>query len=428
MKKKIIKPISAIRGMLIMPGDKSVSHRAVIMGSIARGMTTVRNMLHCDDCNYTIEAFRSMGVRIEIAPDGDMLIEGKGLRGLARPPQGEIFLGESGTSMRILPGVIAGQDFDVTFTGGPSLSKRPMKRIIDPLKKMGVVVKASKGGFPPLTVRERIKKPAVHTLKVASAQVKSCILLAGLYLPRTTIVIEPVRSRDHTERMLRSFGAEVLEKDRSVSITGGKELTGKSVAVPGDISSAAFFMAAAVLLPGSRITLPSVGVNRTRSGVLDVLTRMGASVEIINERGSPEPIADITVSSSPIHGVTIEKEELPRLIDEVPIIIVLAARAAGTTVIEGAHELRVKETDRIESMVSNLRRMGAKITAKGDDIIVEGVPTLRGASIEAFGDHRTAMSLSVAALSAEGKSELDDPECVSKSFPGFFEVLNKVSG
>jgi 3-phosphoshikimate 1-carboxyvinyltransferase len=422
--KKEVRPAQRLYGAITLPGDKSISHRAVMLGSISKGRTTVEGLLDCDDCNYTIEAFRKMGVAI-VRDGGSTVINGVGLRGLKKPV-GALYAGESGTTMRILPGILAGQGFESVVDGDESLSKRPMKRVIEPLSLMGVDISSARGGYPPLKILGGNVRPIKYTMKVPSAQVKSAILFAALYGGGTTTVEELSRSRDHTERMMKYFGAKLKTEGSKVSVSGGKELTGRSLEVPGDISSASFFMVGAILLGGSKVRIQKVSINPTRAGILDVFSRMGARYRIVNRVDAFEPYADIEVVSSPTNGIVIERSQIPALIDELPAIFVLAAFSKGKTVIQGADELRVKETDRIESMKENLARMGASFTAKGGDIIIEGSEELKGASFKSFGDHRTVMSMVIASLAAKGKSAIDDVSCVSKSFPGFFKALDAI--
>jgi 3-phosphoshikimate 1-carboxyvinyltransferase len=410
-----------ISGEIRVPGDKSISHRAVMLGAIARGDTRIRNLLDCDDCANTIKAFRAMGV--DIRDDGpDTVVKGCGLSGL-RQPKSDISIGESGTSMRLLAGLVAGQRVDVTLTGSGQLLHRPMKRITEPLSLMGVDIKSSKDGFPPLKITGGAVSPINYKLPVASAQVKSAVLFAGLYAKGTTIVEEGTRSRDHTERMMKAFGADLDVSGLKIKLAGGKELSARHVDVPGDISSAAFFLAAATILKGSKIRISGVGINTTRMGAIDVLLRMGARIDLADKRGDFEPVADIIAESAATKGVTISKDEIPLLIDELPAIFVVAALSKGRTVIKGAQELRFKETDRIASMQNNLRAMGSRFDVEGDDIVIEGSGSLKGAGLKSFGDHRTCMASAIAALAAQGESAIDDIECVGKSFPEFFDVL-----
>ena len=417
-----VKTADKLVGKIILPGDKSISHRAVMIGAISKGKTIAKDILDCDDCNYTIRAFKNMG--IEIKRSGVYTtIEGKGLRGL-KQPKNDLNVGNSGTSMRLLAGILAGQSFNVTLNGDESLSIRPMKRITEPLSLMGVDINSSIGGYPPLTIKGGNVKPINYRMPIPSAQIKSAILFAGLYADGITTVEEPFKSRDHTERMLKYFGAKVVKADNlKISIEGGRELEAKMLEVPSDISSASFFITGAVLLKGSKIRIEKVGINPTRAGILDILVKMGAKIIITNKKNVFEPMGDIEVESSSTHGILINEAEIPGIIDELPIIFVLASLSSGRTIIKGAEELRVKETDRIKSMKENLEAMGAKIRLEAKEIIIEGVGELRGASFKSYGDHRTCMAMAIAALAAKGSSEIDDAKCVEKSFPNFFEVL-----
>ena len=422
MKPIDIKPADKLTGRIILPGDKSISHRAVMIGAISKGRTVAKDILDCDDCNYTISAFKNMGV--EIKKEGAYTtIEGKGLKGLKKP-YNNLNVGNSGTTMRLLSGILAGQDFSATLEGDASLSARPMKRIIEPLSMMGARINSARDGHPPLIIEGGKVKNIDYKLPIPSAQIKSAILLAGLYGDGITTIEEEFKSRDHTERMLKYFGAKIKAGGAKVSVEGGNELEAKTFEIPGDISSASFFMAGAILLEGSKIRIEKIGINPTRAGILDVLTRMGAKVSISNKKDAFEPVGDIEVASGPTHGITIDEAAIPGIIDELPIIFVLASFSSGRTVIKGAQELRVKETDRIRSMKENLERMGASIALSAGEIIIEGAGRgLVGSSFKSYGDHRTCMSMAIAALAAKGSSKIDDAECVAKSFPEFFEVL-----
>lgn len=421
MKIKTIEPIKKIYGDISLPGDKSISHRAVMLGAISKGRTSARGLLDCDDCNYTIRAFRDMGVNI--TKEGDVtLVEGVGLRGLKRPAS-PIRVGNSGTSMRILAGILAGQDFKSVLEGDQSLSKRPMRRIVEPLSLMGADIEAASGDFPPIRIRGGDLKPIDYRMPVSSAQVKSAILFAGLYASGVTVVEESVKSRDHTERMMKYFGADIKVNGLKVSLAGGRELDGKAVEIPGDISSASFFIAGAVLLKDSKVTIKKVSINPTRSGILGVLSRMGARVKVLNKVDAFEPYGDIKAESGPLKGIVIDSAQIPGIIDELPIIFVLASLAKGRTVIKGAGELRFKETDRIISMKESLENMGGSVIVEKDEIVIDGVSQLDGAGLKSFGDHRTCMAMTIASLTAKGESSIDDVECVNKSFPGFFEIL-----
>ncbi|MBN2452780.1 MAG: 3-phosphoshikimate 1-carboxyvinyltransferase [Candidatus Omnitrophica bacterium] len=424
MKPKKLLPAKMLSGEITLPGDKSISHRAIMLGAIARGKTSVRGLLDCDDCRYTARAFKDMGLRVA-RKGGITVIEGAGLRGLKRP-RAPINVGNSGTSMRLLAGILAGQGFGAVLTGNEGLLRRPMKRIVDPLAMMGVNIAAGPDGLPPIKINGAAMKAISYKMPVSSAQVKSAILFAGLYASGTTTVNEKVKSRDHTERMMKYFGADVRTNGLAVSVSGGRELAGREIEIPGDISSASFFIAGAVLLAGSKINIRKVSINPTRVGILNILSAMGARVKIVNKVDAFEPYADIEVESGPINGVEIGQRDIPGIIDELPVIFVLASLAKGRTVIKGAEELRVKETDRIDSMMYNLGRMGANISVDRGTIVIDGVERLRGAELKSYGDHRTVMSMAIAALTASGASSIDDVECVSKSLPEFFELLSKL--
>jgi len=423
-----IKPIKKLSGTLQLAGDKSISHRAVMCGAIANGETRVKNLLDCDDCNYTIEAFRRMGVSIRSVKN-ETIITGNGLRGLKKPSVAKINVGNSGTTMRILAGILAGQDFETSLEGDTSLSNRPMMRIVEPLTQMGVDIRVSTGGYPPLKIKGGPVRPIDYKMFVPSAQVKSAILFAGLYAKGTTIVEEAFKSRDHTERMLKLFGSKIRVDGLKISVEGGVELEGKTFDIPGDISSASFFMAGAVLLNDSKVRIERVSINPTRAGILKIMSGMGANIRILNKADLFEPAGDVEVETSRTKGIIIGESEIPGIIDELPIIFVLAALSKGRTVIKGAEELRVKETDRINSMKTNLEKMGADIKITKNEIVIDGVEELKGSkNLRSFGDHRTCMAMTIAALAAKGESEIDNIGCVNKSFPGFFKYLKKLEG
>ena len=417
-----IKPVKKIAGDVTVPGDKSISHRALMIGAITMGSTKIKGLPDSDDCNYTAKAFRDMG--INIIEKGDVtIVEGKGLRGLKKPGN-PIYVGNSGTTMRILSGILAGQDFESTLTGDIGISTRPMRRVVEPLSMMGAKISAKDGEYPPLTIAGGKVRPIIYKNSIASAQIKSAILFAGLYSKGTTKVMEPVKSRDHTERMLKYFGAKIKIEGKCVSVSGGKELRARAFEIPGDISSASFFMIAAILLKGSRIKIRNVSVNPTRAGILKTLSMMGADVKVVNKKANgPEPAADIIVKYSRTRGITITRDMVPSIIDELPVIFVLASLSKGVTKIEGLQELRVKETDRIESMRHGLKAMGADFRVEGDSVVIDGIERLKGASLKSFGDHRTCMALAIAALTAEDDSDIKGAESVSKSFPSFFDLL-----
>ena len=435
-----------MRGEIFLPGDKSIAHRSIIISAISHGITKIENFPANKDCLSTIRAFKKLGVRITKASSA-VTVNGAGLLGLKKH-KGSILLGDSGTTLRLILGVLAGQNFGAKLVAGQSLSQRPMLRVTKPLRMMGAVIKskvrrekAKIEEYPPITIKGGDLKPITYRMPVASAQVKSAILLAGLYAPGITRVIEPVRTRDHTERMLELFKADIKVHKNIIVINGGRELVSPgTLTIPGDISSAAFFIVLAAIMPDSRLLIKNLGLNPLRTGIIRVLKKMGAKIQVSGVRcqvSGTEPIGDILVKSSALKGTIVRKEEIPSLIDELPILMVAAANAKGKTVFEGVSELRVKETDRIKSMFHNLKRMGAKIeistidhrpstTKPIESIVIEGVKQLKGAKVRSFGDHRTAMSMVIAGLSASGKSKIDDISCIDKSFPGFLKVLKSL--
>ncbi|MFA5893905.1 MAG: 3-phosphoshikimate 1-carboxyvinyltransferase [Candidatus Margulisiibacteriota bacterium] len=408
-----------------LPGDKSISHRAVMLGALARGETVIRNYLASADCLATIDCFRKLGVAINVT-GSELRVMGKGLQGL-RPAKEALDVGNSGTTIRLISGILAGQSFTTKITGDASIQRRPMGRIAKPLRLMNAsIAGVERDGeiYAPLQIFGGNLEPISYELPVASAQVKSAVLLAGLFAGGETSVLEKNQSRDHTERMLEHFGATIRITNHESRITGQKEFDGAEVDVPGDISSAAFFIVAGLILPGAVITLREVGVNPTRTGIIDVLHRMGADLVVENERIiSGEPRADLVVRSSELRAVKIDGEIIPRLIDEIPIIAVAATQAVGTTEIRGAKELRVKESDRIKTIASELRKMGAKIEELDDGLKITGPTKLTGAKIESYGDHRIAMSAAIAGLITEGRTRVTDTACIETSFPGFEEIL-----
>jgi len=425
-----IEKISRLKGNICLPGDKSISHRAIMISSMASGKSSIFNLLQGLDCKATLEAFQSMGISIEAGADGSIAVEGRGLRGLKRP-DGPIDLGNSGTSMRLLLGILAGQKFEATLTGDSSLIKRPMKRVTHPLRLMGADIEgADDANLPPLTIKGGPLKSIDYNSPVASAQVKSAIMLAGLYADGITTTTEPYRSRDHTERMLESFGLSIREDNLSVSVKsmGSSEFQGRRIDIPGDISSAAFFIALGLLVKDSEISISSCGINPTRGGIIKVLQRMGAHIEINdnNYTNMFEPTADIIVKTTSLSATTVTRDEIPSLIDEVPLIALCATQAEGETVIEGIGELRVKETDRVNSIIANLSRMGADIRSEADTIIINGPLKLKGLSVDSFGDHRTAMMLVVAGAVAEGDTQVNDTDCIATSFPDFMDRLKSL--
>jgi 3-phosphoshikimate 1-carboxyvinyltransferase len=426
LKSHTTRKAKSVRGQITVPGDKSISHRAVMMGSIATGTTTIRGFLRGEDNIATLNAFRKMGVHIR-DEDGHLLIEGRGLRGLEEPSD-ILDCGNSGTSMRLITGLLSGQDFFSVLTGDQYLRKRPMKRVLDPLRRMGAEIFARAGGnLAPLAINGRELEGISFESPISSAQVKSAVLFAGLYASGETRVIEPHLSRDHSERMLRYFGADIEILPNGAIVRGGRELEGKEVDVPGDISSAAFFLVAALVTTDSELMIRNVGVNPTRTGIIDILTAMGASLEMVDRREiSGEPVANLLVRSSSLKGIEIGGEVVPRAIDEFPVICVAASLAQGKTVIRDARELRVKETDRIAAMACNLRKAGVPVTETDDGMVIEGVDRLHGGTVDSFGDHRIAMSMLIGGLAAKDCLTVNDVECIGTSFPDFTDLIDKV--
>ena len=418
---------SPLRGELTVPGDKSISHRAVMFGSISEGLTEITDFLQGADCLSTISCFRKLGIEIENTGER-ILVHGRGLHGLTAPSE-TLDAGNSGTTTRLISGILAGQNFSSRLTGDASIQSRPMNRIIHPLREMGAQISSeNENGCAPLLIRGTSLHGIDYRSPVASAQVKSCILLAGLYADRETSVTEPALSRDHTERMLKSFGARVKRTGLTAQIFPESRLIGQKIQVPGDISSAAYFLAAALLVPGSEILLKNVGINPTRDGILQVIKKMGGDLQILNQRTiSGEPVADLLVRHSSLNGTVIEGDLIPTLIDEIPILAVLASFAEGTTVIRNAEELKVKESDRLSIMVEELLAMGAEVTGTDDGMIIRGGKPLRGTKIDSHKDHRIAMSFAVAGLAADGVTSIPDSGCVAISYPGFYEDLQKLS-
>lgn len=407
-----------------LPGDKSVSHRAVIFGSLANGTSTVRNLLESEDCLNTVDIFRRMGVRISRKGPGTYVIRGGGLRAL-ESPGARLDCGNSGTTMRLLCGILSAQPFPSVLVGDESLSRRPMDRVISPLERMGALIEG-KGPrkTAPLRIFGRRLKGVRYVLPVPSAQVKSALLLAGLYAEGPTVLVEKIPTRNHTELFMRRVGVFVRRKGNEIRLVPGAEPRPFSGSVPGDVSSAAFLLAIGLLVPGARVDARNVLWNPTRNGLIEVLKRMKAPLRIrVRRKGAMEATADISVRYAPLCGTRIEKKEIPGLIDEIPILLVLATQASGRTEVRGAGELRLKETDRIHSMVSQLKKMGARIGAQGDNIRVEGPTPLKGCRIESFGDHRTAMSFIVAGLIASGPTEVRDIASIGTSFPNFLDIL-----
>lgn len=420
-----IKKLTNLHGELTVPGDKSISHRAVMFGSLAKGTTKITHFLEGADCLSTISCFRKMGIDIE-NNNGEILVHGKGLHGLSAPVD-ILDVGNSGTTTRLISGILAGQNFVSELTGDDSIQSRPMKRIMTPLLSMGADIASIKGNnCVPLRITGHPLKAIHYDSPVASAQVKSCVLLAGMYSDGITSVTEPVLSRNHTEIMLNYFGARVTSEGTTASIAPEPYLFAREITVPGDISSAAYFIAAGLLVPGSEILLKNVGINPTRDGLLRVCKDMGADITLLNVNMDGEPTADLLVRASSLHGTTVGGEIIPTLIDEIPMIAVMAAFAEGTTVIKDAKELKVKESDRILVMAENLSRMGADITPTDDGMIIHGGKPLHGAEIDSYLDHRVAMSFAVAGLLCDGPLSIKGGDCVKISYPEFYEDLYRL--
>jgi len=435
----VVKPADKITGEIHVPGDKSISHRVIMLGALAKGETVVKGFLPSGDCLATVECFRKLGIEMESRMLNverraqELIIRGKGRRGLSQP-KGILNVGNSGTTIRLMTGILAGQDFSSEITGDSSIQKRPMMRIVKPLREMGANiegqgsrVKGQEEVYAPLLIRGQKIKGITYDLPVASAQVKSAIMLAGLFAVGTTQVIEKNKSRDHTERMFEYFGIGT-----GCEVSGMREFEAREINVPGDLSSAAFFLVAALITHSSQLTIHNVGLNPTRTGIIDVLHRMGAEFEVRDEQIiSGEPRGTIFVSRTFEHsnirlkGIKIDGEIVPRIIDEFPIIAVAATQAEGITEIRGARELRIKESDRIATISSELRKMGAKIQELDDGMIIEGPTKLKGAKVKSYGDHRIAMSLAIAGLIADGETIIDDTACIETSFPGFEKLLHE---
>ncbi|MFH1691605.1 MAG: 3-phosphoshikimate 1-carboxyvinyltransferase [Candidatus Omnitrophota bacterium] len=431
MKTMKIAPRMKLRGTVVMPGDKSISHRAAILAALAGGKTQIRNFLFSDDCLATIKVLQSLGIKVLCQLRRSVVVINS--KGFLRASKRPLFMRESGTSARVLLGVLAGQKFISKVTASPSLMKRPMLRVIKPLRLMGARIKARKirgKEFLPLEILPSSLSGIRWVQEVSSAQVKSAVLLAGLFAKGETAVKESVVTRDHTEKMLKYFGAAVKVVNKEVRLRPSVLKTPGKIIIPGDFSSAAFFIVAALLVKNAKIVIKDVGMNPTRLGAFYVLKRMGGKIKVFNRRGSFEPVADIAISSSRLKAVTIKAQEIPSLIDELPVLMVAAGMAKGKTVIEGAGELRVKETDRIKSMSFNLKRLGVKVDVymgkAGECVEITGSEFFKGAVLKSFSDHRTAMSVYVAALAAGGNSVLEGPDCISKSFPNFFVAMNQL--
>lgn len=440
-----ISPIEKIDGEISICGDKSITHRAIILTSIAKGTSKIINYLPADDVSSTISCLRKLGVEIK-EEEKNLIVNGKGKENLIEPKR-ILDAGNSGTTIRLLAGVLAGQPFTAEITGDDSLRRRPMHRIIEPLEMMGAEISSSKiippismrpgetvtqvlypDKYPPLKIKGRYPlKPITYNLPIASAQVKSAILLAGLFAQGETTVIEPLPSRDHTERMLKFFGISLKKVNGHISFLGPIELKSQKIEVVGDFSAASFFLALALILPNSKIKIKNVGINPTRTGFLQVLRNMGANISVVNQREiCGEPVADILAYTSKLHGTSLSREIIPAMIDEIPLFTLLATQAEGESVISGAEELRYKESDRIETISSQLNLLGAKIKTKPDGLIVQGPTTLRGNQAQSFGDHRIAMTLVIAGLIAHGETIVQRVDCIKISFPDFWETLSQL--
>jgi 3-phosphoshikimate 1-carboxyvinyltransferase len=414
-----IRPGGKLTGTIRVPGDKSMSHRSVILGSLAEGTTHVGGLLEGEDVLATIAAFRAMGVNIEGPDEGRLVIHGVGLHGL-RQPQNDLDMGNSGTAMRLLAGLLSGQSFPSCLTGDESLSVRPMRRVVDPLTEMGAQISTAEGGTPPLQIKPANGLHAIdYQMPMASAQVKSCLLLAGLYAEGRTCVTEPAPTRDHSERMLRGFGYPVTSDGPRVCLQPGYSLTATEMMVPGDISSAAFFIVGASIAADSRVEIKNVGINPTRTGVLLILKQMGADIELNNERTvGGEQVADLLIQPAPLHGIHINEAHVPLAIDELPAILIAAAVASGETILSGAEELRVKESDRIAAMARGLTNIGVDITETADGMQVQG-GQVQGGTVDSHGDHRIAMAFAMAGLVSNAEIYIDDCDNVATSFPDF---------
>lgn len=410
-----------LRGSFELIGDKSISHRAIMFSAISNGKNRITNFLNGQDCISTVNCFRKMGVDIELNKK-EVIVNGVGLKGLKKP-SGLLDVGNSGTTIRLIMGILAGQNFEATLTGDESIAKRPMKRVTDPLKSMGCNIT---GDYTPITINGGNINYINYNMPIASAQVKSALILASLYGENTSTIVEKVKSRDHTEIMLKSFGADINVNNLTINVNPVENIYPREIYVPGDISSAAFFLVGGSIVPNSEILIKNVGLNPTRTGILDVLKSMNGNFEIVDtKKVCGELIGNIIVRySNNLCGITISGDLIPRLIDEIPVIAVLATQCEGTTIIKNAKELKVKESNRIKATVDNLKKMGADIEELEDGMIIKGKTKLKGAYIESFKDHRIAMAMSIASLIASGNTNIDDSQCINISFPNFYDLLN----
>ncbi|MBE3570648.1 MAG: 3-phosphoshikimate 1-carboxyvinyltransferase [Bacillales bacterium] len=416
---------SHLRGVIHVPGDKSISHRAIMFGSIARGKTTIRHFLRGQDCLSTIDCFRKLGVQIE--EDGQQItILGKGWEGLEEPKD-ILYTGNSGTTTRLIMGILAGRPFHSVIIGDESIGRRPMDRVVLPLREMGAAISGRENGkFTPISINGGPLRPIHYKMPVASAQVKSALLFAGLQAEGNTVIEEMALTRDHTEKMIMEFGGQCVREGMTISVQGPQSFEGRDIYVPGDISSAAFFLAAGAIIPGSEIILKNVGLNPTRSGIIDVLKEMGADLELSEFSSTGEETGTIVIRYSQLKGIEIGGRFIPRLIDEIPIIALMATQAEGETVIKDAEELKVKETNRIDTVVGELKKLGADIESRKDGMVIRGKTALKGGKVSSFGDHRIGMMLTIAALLSKDPVDLENPECISVSYPNFFDDLKKL--
>ena len=422
---KVIRPSKGLSGKIKIPGDKSISHRAVMFGSLAKGDTHITGFLPGDDCMSTIGCFKSLGIDIE-AEGENVVVHGKGIKGLSAP-KNTLDVGNSGTTIRLISGILSAQNFDTVLNGDASIQKRPMLRVIKPLSMMGADIESTNNGYAPLTIHGKKLNAMEYTMPVASAQVKSSILLASLFAEGTTTIIEPVASRNHTEIMLNHFGANIKNVNGVITSTPVDELYAKDLVVPGDISSAAFFMVAGLIVPNSHIIIENVGINPTRTGIIDALLAMGGNITILNKRESGgELIGDIEVKSSKLKATTLSGDIIPRMIDEIPVFAVAALCAEGTTFVKDAQELKVKESNRIATMSMELGKMGVNINETDDGMIIEGNQKLTGGKVYSHLDHRVAMSCAIAALVSDSDTVITDADCVGISFPDFYEMLESL--
>ena len=425
MATEAVSPTRKLEGSPVIPGDKSISHRALIFGALSKGQTEVTHLLESGDVNSTASCLRQLGIEIT-SKGGKTLVKGCGGYRFKQPAE-ILDCGNSGTTMRLLMGVLAGQNLNVSLTGDSSLVKRPMKRVSEPLSLMGAEFQLTENNFAPLTIRGKKLKGIDYNLKIASAQIKTAIILAALNAEGITRISGEIHSRDHTERMLASFGVNISSDEKQVVINGGQNLSGQKVRVPGDPSTAAFWLGAASLVADSKIEMEHISLNPSRTGFAQALQKMGAKIKTEVTVKDPEPMGTISVSRGELMGIHIHPEDVPSLIDEIPLLAILATQAQGQTVVEGAEELRVKESDRIEAVAQNLRAMGAQIEVRKDGFVINGPQKLKGAVIESFHDHRIAMAFSIAGLVAQGPTEIKNAECVGISYPAFFTTLRELS-